>query len=175
MSQGEAKKSASCVFFGTKKASPSGNEQARKRTLLEVNDAAVATTSNNINSQQTFVTMNDNSEADTLAIKLNRLTEKCYRYISHKQFLTKCKAEGQIPTGLQLTLEPSIGNQDEQFLKEWYDKLDECSTFFIDMVIEYCNKTIIMLEEQKSTTKEELNRSLQKDDYVELISIIDSN
>ena len=115
------------------------------------------------------------TSTDAIAIKLNRLTEKCCRFTSHKEFLVKCKASGQIPTGLQLTLEPSIGNHDEEFLKLWYEKLDACSIVFMDMVTEFCVSAIDSIEQDKRKTKEALNKFLEEAEFNEVIVIIDSN
>ena len=170
MSSGEARKSTSATFFGNVTGPRSVNEQTKKRTRLELEQPNVPsiTITNNNNTI-------GNTDGEGIAIKLNRLTEKCCRYKSHKSFLDKCKAENQIPAGLQLSLEPSIGNQDEEFLQTWYGKLDECSVMFMDMVIEFCNKTITSLEEQKAQTKEALNKSMQSNDYEEMIGVINSN
>lgn len=169
MSSGEARKSTSATFFGNVTGPRAINEQTKKRTRLELeqpNVPSITITNNNTIG---------NTDGEGIAIKLNRLTDKCCRYKSHKSFLDKCKAENQIPAGLQLSLEPSIGNQDEEFLNTWYGKLDECSVMFMDMVIEFCNKTITSLEGQKAQTKEALNKSMQSNDYEEVIGVINSN
>ena len=175
MSSGEAKRSTSHPFFGDNSRNKrSDTEQVSKRTRLEVE--AIDVPSINVTSEdQTTPSGSRDSNVDAAAIKLNRLTEKCCRYKSHKDFLLKCKAANQIPNGLQLSLEPSIGNQDEYFLKQWYEKLDECSIIFIDMVADFCDKTISSLDEQKTQVKEELNIALQKEEYKEVIDIINCN
>ena len=51
-----------------------------------------------------------------LAIKLNRLKDKQARFVSHKEFLTRCVAEELFPKGLEAVLEATIGNHDQEFL-----------------------------------------------------------
>ena len=64
---------------------------------------------------------------ERLGQKLNRLNNKAARYESHKQFLEKCIQEKLIPERLRLQLEPTIGNYDDEFLHNWYVKLEKFS------------------------------------------------
>ena len=65
--------------------------------------------------------------AKYLAIKLYRLKEKQARFVSHKEFFTRCVAEELVPKGLEVTLEPTIGNHDQEFLDKWYSKQNQFS------------------------------------------------
>ena len=67
----------------------------------------------NINSNLLTETPPENH--DGLAIKLNCLKEKSARYISHRDFLSKCVQENLVPKALEITLEPTIGNFDQEF------------------------------------------------------------
>ena len=42
---------------------------------------------------------------------------------SHKEFLSRCITDGLVPKGLELMLERTIGNHDQNFLDNWYSKL----------------------------------------------------
>ena len=42
-----------------------------------------------------------------------------------------------IPKGLRIDLEPSIGNNDDQFCEKWYNRLEEFSVTLIRDIIEY--------------------------------------
>ena len=174
MSLGEAKRTTSLTFFGNNNNNTRpviGQASKRSRLQGESTDVpSIQVTSDNQTRSNT-----SKADADAIAIELNRLTEKCCRYQSHKDFLLKCKAAKQIPVGLQLTLEPSIGNQDEEFLKQWFEKLDECSIIFMNMVTDFCENTIVSLDQQKTQTKETLKQALHKEEYSEAIDIIDSN
>ena len=74
---------------------------------------------------QVILPQNINKEG--VALKLNRLKEKHPRYESHKEFLTRCISEKLVPMGLKLKLEPTIGNHDQEFLVNWFSKLNEFS------------------------------------------------
>ena len=58
-----------------------------------------------------------------LAIQLNRLKDKQVRFKSHKEFVSLCITDGLVPNGLDLMLEPIIGNHGQHFLDKWYSKL----------------------------------------------------
>ena len=60
---------------------------------------------------------------DRNAILHDRLLDKIDRYKSHNEFLTKCVTNKVIPFLYRLTVEPSIGNHDDNFLKGYYDEM----------------------------------------------------
>ena len=47
---------------------------------------------------------------------LNRLKDKQVKFESHKKFLLHCITGGLTPKRLELMLEPTIGNHDQNFL-----------------------------------------------------------
>ena len=65
----------------------------------------------------------NNKLKEKLALKLNSLNDKKTRYESHKSFVTKCQKEKVILQGLSIYVEPSIGNQDSEFLETWHERL----------------------------------------------------
>ena len=83
----------------------------------------------------------DEDTGERLGQKRNRQNNKAARYESHKKFLEKCIQEKLIPEGLRLQLEPAIGNYDD-FLHDWYVKLETFSLELITDVVEFCNKTL---------------------------------
>ena len=97
-----------------------------------------------------------------LVSKLDRLHDKKERYQSHQVFLQKCLDENIIPKGLRLELEPSIGNHDEDFLKNWYSKLEEYSRNFMKEVIAFCEKTNIQTDVSISDVNSELQNAVEK-------------
>ena len=84
-----------------------------------------------------------------VALKLNRLKEKHARYESHKEFLTRCISEKLVPQGLKLELEPMIGNHDQEFLDNWFSKLNEFSLSLMKDIVTFCDKTIGKTNEDK--------------------------
>ena len=75
-------------------------------------------TEENLEVNNDFLLTENQKERNTinLAIKLNRLKDKQVRFLSHKEFLTGCVAEDLVPKGLEVTLETTIGNRDQEFL-----------------------------------------------------------
>ena len=88
----------------------------------EVSELSSDNLSSRSPSVETVVEVDDEA-TDQLSLKLNRLTEKLYRYESHKYFITKCLKDKLIPEGFY-SLEPSIGNHNNEFLQEWYEDLN---------------------------------------------------
>ena len=72
-------------------------------------------------------------------------------------------------------LEPSIGNHNDEFLEKWYAKLDECSMIFMDMVINFCDKTLTDVNTEKVKVRETLQHSLKTEDYKQIIETINDN
>ena len=52
---------------------------------------------------------------DTMGIKLNHLYAKSVQFNSHKDFPSRCIQEKLFPKGLELNLEPTIGNYGQEF------------------------------------------------------------
>ena len=104
-------------------------------------------------------------QARYLVSKLDRLHDKKERYLSHQQFLQKCLDNDIIPNGLRLDLEPTIGNHDEDFLKNWYAKLEEYSKNFMKDVLAFCEKTNTETEANINALNGELNTAVEKEQY----------
>ena len=89
--------------------------------------------------QQTPVT---NKNKEKVALKLYRLKDKVTTYDSHKDFLNRYIAEKLIPKGLNIELEPTIGDFDREFVDEWYSKLKGFSLILMKDITTHCEKTI---------------------------------
>ena len=59
-----------------------------------------------------------------------------------KNFLTRCVAEERVPKGLEVALEPTIGNHDQEFLDNWYLKQKQFSLLLMKDIVQFCDKTI---------------------------------
>ena len=73
--------------------------------------------------------------------ELDRLRDKKERYTSNQEFLSRCLENDIVPIGLQLELEPTIGNHNDEFLNKWHTKLKEFSMNLMKDVIEFCIDT----------------------------------
>ena len=79
-----------------------------------------------------------------------------YRFQSHKEFHERCLKDQVIPNALKVNLEPSIGNHDEEYLKIWYQEIEELSRKLAKHTINYCDKTIVQASNDIKTVEEEL-------------------
>ena len=99
----------------------------------------------------------DDEATDQLSLKLNRLTEKLCRYESHKYFINKCLNDKLIPEGFW-SLEPSIGNHDDEFLQQWYEDVTKFLLTRMEATVKFCEKTITAAKSGIKETEDELKR-----------------
>ena len=83
-------------------------------------------------------TPTSNKNQEQVALKLDCLKDKVTRYECHKDFLTHCTGEKLIPKGLKLELKPTIGNFDQEFVDEWYCKLNSFPLILMKDITTYC-------------------------------------
>ena len=107
----------------------------------------------------------DERQRQKLAFKLNFLKDKEARYVSHKTFLTRCVQNRIIPIGLSINVEPTIGNHDEEFLDNWYKKLESFSLSLIEDIVKFCDKTLESVKTEPSQTETELQQNTDKTEF----------
>ena len=112
---------------------------------------------------ETVIETDDDEATDQLSLKLNRLTEKLFRYESHKYFINKCLNDKLIPEGFW-SLEPSIGNHDDEFLQQWYENVTKFNSSTITATKSSINETENELKRKTVPTnfnevKEEVKRN----------------
>ena len=105
----------------------------------------------------------------------NKSKEKLARYKSHRSFLTICHEEKVIPQGLSIYIEPSIGNQDIEFIETWHERLQGFSLTLMLEVINLCDRTIENISEGIAKTKRELNQQLNDNEREEIIAASQRN
>ena len=110
-----------------------------------------------------------------LAIKLNRLKDKQARFVSHKEFLTRCIAEELVPKGLEVTLEPTIGNPDQEFSDNWYSKQKQFSLSLMKDIVQFCDKTISKTGRDIKNTESSLKRNASQSHYHVIQTEINAN
>ena len=101
-----------------------------------------------------------NINKEQTALKLNQLKEKTVRYESHKNFLSRQAAEKLVPKGLKLELEPTLGNHDQEFLNNWFSKLNEFSLILMGDTVLYCDNTIEKTSDDIAATKTALKSAV---------------
>ena len=170
MITGDARRSQSAKFFRSLKKAGEETSQRSKRLRQEdestpgiVLDApstsALIEEEPQPNLNLLFTDEQREKQTTYLAIKLNRLHQKDSRFKSHRDFLSQCIREKLIPKGLQLMLEPTIGNHNQEFLDNWYSKLKEFSLSLMEGIVQFCDKTINIKTEKIITTESSLKAS----------------
>ena len=129
----------------------------------------------NINSNLLTVAPPQNHNTDGLAIKLNHLKEKSARYNSHRNFLSKCIQENLVAMGLGITLEPAIGNFDQEFVDKSYTNLKQFCIGLMKQIVAYCDKTEQKTQKNITETETILQQQLKKEDYKKIKNTITSN
>ena len=146
-----------CFIYGCYSFSDWVRSKVGQKTLLYTTDVY-----RNINKEQA-------------ALKLNRLKEKAARYESHKNFLSRCVAEKLVPKGLKLELEPTLGNHDQEFLDNWFPKLNEFSLILMEHIVSYCGKTIEKTNNDISATETALKNAIEQEEFTRIQSAIETN
>lgn len=59
-----------------------------------------------------------------------------------KALKLKCLEAKIVPKGFVLELEPIIGNHNQEFLDNWYDKLKSFSFSMMETIFQFCDKAI---------------------------------
>ena len=93
------------------------------------------------------------------------MKDKEARYVSHKTFLTRCVQNRIIPNGLSINVEPTIGIHDEEFLDNWYKKLESFSLSLIEDIVKFCDKTLESVKTEASQTETELQQNTDKNEF----------
>ena len=95
-------------------------------------------------------------------MKLDRLLDKQAKYESYLQKGIRCKV---VPHGLNLQLEPTIGNHDQEFLDNWYQKLNKFSFELMGDIVKFCETTKTNVSEQIKQVEETLKSKTTQPKY----------
>ena len=97
-------------------------------------------------------------------------------YICFKNLhVNKCYKEKVILQGLSIYIEPSIGNQDGEFIETWHERLQGFSLTLMLEVINLCDRTIENISEDIAKTKRVLNQQLNDNEREEIIAASQKN
>ena len=116
----------------------------------------------------------DDSDLKPRLVRLERLKDKADRYSSHIGFLKECRETKVIPKGLKIDIEPSIGNNDEDFCSQWFRRMEDFSMILISDIINYSEKientTTVKIDEEMAyikskMTAEDFKRETDKLNY----------
>ena len=89
--------------------------------------------------------------------------------------MSKCIQEKFVPKGLEITLEPTIGNFDQVFVDNWYTDLKQFSIVLLKQIVAYYDKTEQKTQKNINEAQTILNQQLNKEDYEEIKNTIISN
>ena len=184
MASGDVRRTQSANFFKTTRRNEEGINPKAKRPREEATPEVLVETASTLTLVEERTEVNPNlllteeqkeKKAHYLAIKLNRLKDKNLRYTSHKEFLTSCIKEGLVPKGLELILEPTIGNHDQQFLDNWYSKLKQFSISLMEDIVTFCETTIKSTDIDIKNTEDSLKTSTNKSQFEAIKTEITKN
>ena len=109
--------------------------------------------------------ISNEEEIKKLAFRLYRINYKKIRFLSHKEFLEKRFRDKLTPTGLKINLEPTIGNQNEKFVNQWYKIQDDCTKQLMKMTIKFCETRIKETEHEIKEIDSKLQSNLRSTEY----------
>ena len=107
---------------------------------------------------------NNEEEIMKLAFCLDRIKNKKIRFLSLKDLLEKSLHDKLTPNGLKISLEATIGNQNEEFVNQWY-KIQVCAKQLMKMTIKFCETAIKETEHEVKETDSKLQSSLPSTEY----------
>ena len=85
---------------------------------------------------------NNDEEIKKLAFCLDEIKNKKIWFLSNKELLEKCFHNNLTPNGLKINLEPTIRNQNKEFVNQWYKIHDDCAKQLMNMTIKFCERTM---------------------------------
>ena len=62
-------------------------------------------------------------------------------------------------------LEPMIGNHDQNFLDNWYSKLEKCSLSLLKNIVQFCDKIIDTTTTEIRTTENSLTSNTSQEKF----------
>ena len=108
---------------------------------------------------------NNEKKIKKLAFRLDRIKNRKVRFLSHKEFIEKCFRDKLTPNGLKTNLEPTIENQNEEFVNQWYKIQDDCAKQLMKMTIKFCETAIKETEHEIKEVDSKLQSNLSSTKY----------
>ena len=84
---------------------------------------------------------------------------------SFKDFQSQCTETGSIPEGLKFELEPTNGNQKQQFLDNCYTKLKDFFITLMKDIVKFCDDAIQEIDALINSTEVSLKQSMEKEEF----------
>ena len=142
MSTGEARRSQSAISFNVVKKHREISNQRHRCDPRNTGKPSFSINNQGDNTNPNLTARPARTHnTDALVIKLNRLCAKLAQYKSHKDFLSRYIQEKLVTKGLELSLEPTIGNYDQEFSDSWHSNLKDFTLILMKQIVTYCKKT----------------------------------
>ena len=119
--------------------------------------------------------ISNEEEKKKLALRLEQINNKKIRFLSHKEFLEKCFRDKLTPNGLKTNLEPTIGNQNEEFVNQWYKIQDDIAKQLMKITIKFCEITIKETEHEIKEIDSKLQSNLRSIEYSNIKGQVSKN
>ena len=119
--------------------------------------------------------ISNEEEKKKLALRLEQINNKKIRFLSHKEFLEKCFRDKLTPNGLKTNLEPTIGNQNEEFVNQWYKIQDDIAKQLMKITIKFCEITIKETEHEIKEIDSKLQSNLRSTEYSNIKGQVSKN
>ena len=186
MPNGDVRRNLSANFFKVT-GRPEEEINQRPKRLREENNpspeifvetpstATLVEESSTVNPEFLSPEIYNQNSSNYFAIKLNRLKDKQVRFESHKEFLSRSITDGLAPKGLELMLEPTIVNHDQNFLGNYYSKLKQFSLSLMKYIVQFCDKTMDATTTEISTTETQLKSNTNQEQFKAIQSEIKNN
>lgn len=116
------------------------NKRRRSETTSPTQSRITKKVCSDANSTDTNKVVPEHLEA--LFRKTYKYNDKQMRFQLHHDTLQKYIDLDLIPKGLQITLNPSFGQDDADFMSNWQSILHQCSLQILELLISFCNKKV---------------------------------
>lgn len=111
---------------------------------------------------------------DEFRVKLERLRQKETRKLMHGTTLSEYWRNKKIPRGLRMQKAPTIGMDDENFVKRWGEILNKCSLDLMLLIIEQCSTEAQQIKAEIQT-QETLLKEMSGSDFSALEAAINES
>lgn len=98
-----------------------------------------------------------------------KIRDKLLRFTMHKETLSKYAELDLIPKGLCVSITPSFGSSDPEFMEKWNSTLHSCSLQLIDLIINQCDTINTNLDNHLAEQSQVIADGLQDDEQFEII------
>ena len=103
------------------------------------------------------------------------MKDKQARFVSYKEFLTRCVAEELVPKRIEAALEPTIGNHNQGFLNNWSSKQKQFSLSLMKDIVQFCDRTIHKGAQDIKKAESSLKKNTSQSQYHAIQTEINAN